>query len=104
MLRGIYISHIQYIWSLTLPGCQELEKKRAEQQHLQEEVMRINAETMRAKQQRREEEKVADMRDMEYIQKKMVRWKANYLQSNKNRVIQLVKKEKFKFVCIQHFI
>lgn len=52
--------------------CQALEKKRAEQQHLHEEVLHINAETMRAKEKRREEEKLADMRDMEYIQKKMV--------------------------------
>ncbi len=35
--------------------------------------MRINAETVRAKEQRREEEKLADMRDMEYIRNKMVR-------------------------------
>lgn len=53
--------------------------KREEQQRLQEEIMRINAETMRAKEQRREEEKLADMRDMEYVQNKLVRWKANYL-------------------------
>lgn len=72
------------MWNLTLSGCQMLEKKRAEQQYLQEEVMRINAETMRAKQQRREEEKLADMRDMEYIRKKMVRWKANYLLTKKS--------------------
>lgn len=47
--------------------------KREEQQRLQEEIMRINAETMRAKEQRREEEKLADMRDMEYVRNKLVR-------------------------------
>lgn len=52
---------------------QVLEKKREEQQRLQEENMRINAETIRAKEQKREEEKLADMRDMEYLQKKLVR-------------------------------
>lgn len=67
-------------WSLlSVSGFQALEKKKAEQQQLQEEIMRINAETMRAKEQRREVEKVADMRDMEYIHKKMVRQQANYL-------------------------
>ncbi|XP_036930514.1 cilia- and flagella-associated protein 45 isoform X1 [Acanthopagrus latus] len=50
-----------------------LEKKREEQQKLQEEVMHINAETMRAKEQRKEEEKLADMRDMEYIKSKLER-------------------------------
>ncbi|XP_068441678.1 cilia- and flagella-associated protein 45 isoform X1 [Clinocottus analis] len=50
-----------------------IEKKREEQQHLHEEVMRINTETMRAKEQRREEEKMADMRNMEYMRKKMKR-------------------------------
>lgn len=35
--------------------------------------MRINAETIRTKEQRREEEKLADRRDREYIQKKLVR-------------------------------
>lgn len=34
--------------------------------------MHINAETMRAKEQRKEEEKLADMRDMEYIKSKLV--------------------------------
>lgn len=41
--------------------------------------MRINAETTRAKEQRREEEKLADMKDMEYSRNKLVRWKTNYL-------------------------
>ncbi|KAM8767905.1 cilia- and flagella-associated protein 45 [Acanthopagrus schlegelii] len=50
-----------------------LEKKREEQQKLQEEVIRINAETMWAKEQRKEEEKLADMRDMEYIKRKLER-------------------------------
>lgn len=35
--------------------------------------MRINNEILRAKEQRKEEEKLADMRNMEYIKKKMVR-------------------------------
>ena len=54
---------------------QALVRKREEQQHLQEEVMRINAETMQAKEQRREEEKLADIRDIAYIRKKQVRSK-----------------------------
>lgn len=62
--------HVQYTWMVV--SSQALEKKREEQRCLQEENMRINAETMRAKEQRREEEKLADRRDMEYIQKKLV--------------------------------
>uniref|UniRef100_A0A8C2XI29 Cilia- and flagella-associated protein 45 n=1 Tax=Cyclopterus lumpus TaxID=8103 RepID=A0A8C2XI29_CYCLU len=52
---------------------QAMEKKREEQQHLNEEIMRINTETMQAKEQRREEEKLADMRNMEYMRNKMKR-------------------------------
>lgn len=43
-----------------------------EQQLLQEEIKRINAETMRAKERRIEEEKLADMRVKEYLLKKQV--------------------------------
>lgn len=35
--------------------------------------MRINSETIRAKEWRREEEKMADLRDLEYMKNKMVR-------------------------------
>lgn len=38
--------------------------------------MRINAETMQAKERRLEEERQADMRDMEYLKNKMVRKQA----------------------------
>lgn len=37
--------------------------------------MRINGETIRAKEHRREEEKMADLRDLEYTKNKMVRLK-----------------------------
>lgn len=50
-----------------------LEKKKEEQQRLKEENMRINSETIRAKEWRREEEKMADLRDLEYMKNKMVR-------------------------------
>lgn len=59
-----------------------MEKKREEQQRLQEEIMRINAETLRAKAIRKEEEKLANMRAMEYIQKKMER-EAKYEEEQK---------------------
>ncbi|XP_010776750.1 uncharacterized protein [Notothenia coriiceps] len=52
---------------------QALEKKRKKQECLQEEIMRINAETMQAKERRLEEERQADMRDMEYLKNKMER-------------------------------
>lgn len=39
--------------------------------------MRINAESMRTKAQRREEEKLLDMREMEYLKKKLVSFKHN---------------------------
>lgn len=49
-----------------------LEKKKEEQQCLKEENIRINSETIRAKERRREEEKKADLRDLEYMKNKMV--------------------------------
>lgn len=54
---------------------QALERKKEEQRHLHEENSRINAESIRTKVQRREEEKRLDMRDMEYMKKKLVSWK-----------------------------
>ncbi|XP_062283139.1 cilia- and flagella-associated protein 45-like [Scomber scombrus] len=50
-----------------------LEKKKEELHRLQQEIMCINNQTLRAKEQRREEEKLADMRDMEYIKNKLQR-------------------------------
>lgn len=67
---------------------QALEKKKEEQRRLHEENMRINAETIRAKEQRREEEKLADRRDREYIQKKLVRWK-NQIISIKSSFMEI---------------
>lgn len=48
-----------------------------EQQRMQEEIMRINTETLRVKEQRMKEEKLADIKAMEYIKKKQVSWKSN---------------------------
>lgn len=50
-----------------------LEKKREDQRRLHEENVRINAETIQARERRREEEKLMDIRDVEYMQKKLVR-------------------------------
>lgn len=51
---------------------QALERKKEEQQSLKEENIRINSETIRAKERRREEEKMADLRNLEYMKNKMV--------------------------------
>ncbi|XP_034723294.1 cilia- and flagella-associated protein 45 [Etheostoma cragini] len=58
---------------MNLEDLKALEKKRDEQQRLLEEIKCINSETLRAKEERREAEKLADIRDLEYIQKKMER-------------------------------
>lgn len=63
---------LEYVFWLVV-FLQTLDRKKEEQQRLQEEIMRINTETVQAKEQRREEEKLADMRDMEYIKNKLVR-------------------------------
>lgn len=51
---------------------QAQEKKKQEQRHLHEENLRINAESVRSKMKRREEEKLLHLRDMEYTKKKLV--------------------------------
>lgn len=51
---------------------QALQRRREEQQRLLEEVLQINAEAVQAKDQRKEEEKLADIRDMEFLRKKQV--------------------------------
>uniref|UniRef100_A0A667XLU6 Cilia- and flagella-associated protein 45 n=1 Tax=Myripristis murdjan TaxID=586833 RepID=A0A667XLU6_9TELE len=61
--------------------------------HLQEEIMKINAEMLQAKEQKKEEEKLADIRAMEYTQKKMER-EAEY-EAEQRRI----KKEKEKEVA-----
>ncbi|XP_041656433.1 cilia- and flagella-associated protein 45 isoform X2 [Cheilinus undulatus] len=73
---------------------QALEKKREEQRHLQREIISINAETMRAKEQRREEEKLADLRDMEYIQNKLEReaeYEAEQRHMRKQKELEITK-------------
>jgi hypothetical protein len=52
---------------------QALEKKRQQQSLLQDEIERINRETIQAKEQKKEQEKLADLKAMEYTKQKMVR-------------------------------
>ncbi|KAM3616462.1 uncharacterized protein V6R79_018424 [Siganus canaliculatus] len=79
---------------MNLEDLDALQRKRERQQQLHEEVMRINAETMRAKEQRREEEKMADMRDMEYMKKKLEReaeFKAEQEQIKKDKELEIAR-------------
>lgn len=46
--------------------------------------MRINAQSIRTKEQRREEEKLLDIRDLEYMKKKLVRLESARSQSGKD--------------------
>uniref|UniRef100_A0A3Q2CRS5 Cilia- and flagella-associated protein 45 n=1 Tax=Cyprinodon variegatus TaxID=28743 RepID=A0A3Q2CRS5_CYPVA len=52
---------------------QAQEQKRKEQQLLQEEIKRVNAEVLRAKEKQLEEEKLADKRAAEYLEQKLKR-------------------------------
>uniref|UniRef100_A0A3B3HBL8 Cilia- and flagella-associated protein 45 n=1 Tax=Oryzias latipes TaxID=8090 RepID=A0A3B3HBL8_ORYLA len=63
-------------------------KKMLEKKLLQEEIIRINAEVAKAKERRAEEERLADTRAMEYLQKKLER-EAEYEAEQKR-----IKKEK----------
>uniref|UniRef100_A0A3B5ALT4 Cilia- and flagella-associated protein 45 n=1 Tax=Stegastes partitus TaxID=144197 RepID=A0A3B5ALT4_9TELE len=69
---------------MNLEDLEALEKKKVAQKLLQEESMRINAETMRAKEQRMEEERLATMRAMEYIKNKQGQ-EAEY-EAEQNRI------------------
>lgn len=51
---------------------QALERKKEEQQRLQQEILRINEDSLLAKERNKEEERLADLRAMEYTYKKMV--------------------------------
>lgn len=68
---------VNWLLSVSFKG---LEKKREDQRRLHEENMHINVETIQARERRREEEKLMDTIDVEYMQKKLVRWRANHLQ------------------------
>ncbi|RVE64497.1 hypothetical protein OJAV_G00126510 [Oryzias javanicus] len=65
-----------------------LEKKLLDKKLLQEEIVRLNAEVAKAKERRTEEEKQADLRAKEYLQKKLDR-EAEYEAEQKR-----IKKEK----------
>lgn len=51
---------------------QALERKKEEQQRLQQEILCINEDRLLAKERNKEEERLADLRAMEYTYKKMV--------------------------------
>ncbi|KAM7399561.1 hypothetical protein PAMP_018826 [Pampus punctatissimus] len=79
---------------MNLDDLKALEKKKEQQQRLQQEIIRINSETVRAKEQRREEEKLADMRDMEYIKNKLEReaeYEAQQRQTKKEKELEIAR-------------
>lgn len=49
-----------------------MENRKAEQRRLQLEILKINEESLLAKERRREEERQADLHALEYTQKRLV--------------------------------
>lgn len=52
---------------------QGIEKKKEEQKKLLQEIQRINEDNLLAKEQKKEEERLADLRAVEYTHNKLVR-------------------------------
>lgn len=52
---------------------QAIERKKEEQKNLLQEIQRINEDNLLAKEQKKEEERLADLRAVEYTRKKLVR-------------------------------
>lgn len=52
---------------------QAIERKKEEQRILLQEIQKINEENLLAKEQKKEEERLADLRAVEYTRKKLVR-------------------------------
>ncbi|KAJ7995468.1 hypothetical protein DPEC_G00244870 [Dallia pectoralis] len=76
-----------------------LERKKEERQLLQQEILRINEESLLAKERKKEEERLADLRAMEYTQKKMER-EAEY-EAEQRRVKREKEKEVARLRALQ---
>ncbi|XP_069460793.1 cilia- and flagella-associated protein 45 [Ambystoma mexicanum] len=64
---------LHYLEELQMNDFKDMERKRLEQLEIQEEVKRINAENIKKKEGRLEQEKLADLRVVEYNKQKMAR-------------------------------
>ncbi len=59
--------------SLCVILSQAIERKNEEQRNLLQEIQKINEENLLSKEQKKEEERLADLRAVEYTRKKLVR-------------------------------
>ncbi|MEE6491579.1 hypothetical protein FKM82_016269 [Ascaphus truei] len=84
---------LQFLEELQMEDYREMEKKRQEQLEIQAEIKRINAENERKKMEKNDQEKMADLRVLEYTKQKMAR-EAEYEAEQKK-----IKKEKEKEVA-----
>ncbi|XP_034023945.1 cilia- and flagella-associated protein 45 [Thalassophryne amazonica] len=80
--------------TLKLTECAELEQKRMYQQQLQREIERINAENIKFKEQKKEEDKLADIRNMQFIlqkQKQEEQHEAEQYRRKKEKELRLAR-------------
>ncbi|CAH2293503.1 cilia- and flagella-associated 45 [Pelobates cultripes] len=84
---------LQYLEKLQMEDYKEMEKKHQEQLEIQKEIKRINAENEKKKLEKKEQEKLLDLRVLDYTQQKIAR-EAEY-EAEQERL----KKEKEKEVA-----
>uniref|UniRef100_A0A674BE72 Cilia- and flagella-associated protein 45 n=1 Tax=Salmo trutta TaxID=8032 RepID=A0A674BE72_SALTR len=77
----------------------QMEEKKEEQQRLQQEILRINEDSLLAKERNKEEERLADLRAMEYTHKKMER-EAEY-EAEQRRIKREKEKEVARLRALQ---
>ncbi|XP_018603840.2 cilia- and flagella-associated protein 45-like isoform X1 [Scleropages formosus] len=64
---------LENLKKIQMEELEALQKKKEQQKQLHLEIFKINQETTRAKERRMDEERLADLRDLEYIRQKMER-------------------------------
>ncbi|KAG8560233.1 hypothetical protein GDO81_014851 [Engystomops pustulosus] len=84
---------LQFLEELQMEDYKDMEKKKQEQLEIQEEIKRINAENEKKKLERKEQERLADLRVLEYTKQKLAR-EAEYEAEQEK-----IKKEKEKEVA-----
>ncbi|XP_073423073.1 cilia- and flagella-associated protein 45 [Dendrobates tinctorius] len=84
---------LQYLEELQMEDYRDMEKKRQEQLEIQTEIKRVNAENKRKKMERKEQERLADLRVLEYTKHKLARETEYEAEQEK------IKKEKEKEVA-----
>ncbi|KPP77890.1 coiled-coil domain-containing protein 19, mitochondrial-like, partial [Scleropages formosus] len=85
---------LENLKKIQMEELEALQKKKEQQKQLHLEIFKINQETTRAKERRMDEERLADLRDLEYIRQKMDELRARRNQEAAEREWRKKEKEK----------